>query len=89
MRVALYYATAMIGMTNAYERFFEGAVTHPSILLKFLYYVPFGMLMGAFAWSERESSYKKALSEARAKAAALPADPNQKQPALPQGISNT
>lgn len=88
-RIALYYGFAMIGMTNAYERFFEGAVTQPTILLKLLYYIPFGLVMGSFGWAERESSYKKALREAREKAAALNPTPSQTQSALPQGTPNT
>jgi hypothetical protein len=87
IRIGLYYGITMIGMTNAYERIFDGAVTDPSILFKLFYYVPAGLTIGAFAWTQRETDYKKALREARAKASAL--NPNFSQEQLPQETSTT
>lgn len=66
IRSALTYGLTTVGVTDAVGRLFSS--TEPFLLAKGVFFSLFGILMGLSTWSDMESKYKKALSEARLKA---------------------
>ena len=66
-RTALTYGLTVVGANHFFDHVF-GEIQPSISLVKLIFYVLVGILIGSEAWSNREAKYQKALHEARVKA---------------------